>query len=68
MKRVVYKSFASKEKFVVETTGYKDAWGKAVWADENGMTYELSFARLAKKWAANPVMSLSEGIEKGLYK
>ena len=67
MKKIVYTSFASKERITVESTKYKDSWGKVVWVDEKGMTYELNFARLAKVWAATKTMSLDEGIEKGLY-
>lgn len=68
MKRTVYKGFGKSEKITVETTGYKDAWGAAVWAGEDGMTYDLQYARRSKTWAATPKMSLKEGIEKGLYK
>lgn len=70
MKKVAYTSFANKaSKVVVESTGLKDSWGKAVWADANGNAYEVSYARLTKVYAAIPRgVSVTEGIEKGFFK
>ena len=69
MKRVVYKGFGKgAERIKVETSGYKDPDGKAVWVGEDGMTYELSYAKWSGKWGATPMMSLQEGIKQGLYK
>ena len=70
MKKVAYTSFANNaSKVVVESTGLKDSWGKAVWADENGNAYEVKCAKIVKVYAAIPRgVTVTEGIEKGFFK
>lgn len=70
MKKVAYTSFANNaSKVVVESTGLKDFWGKAVWADENGNVYEVKYAKFLKRFAAIARgITVTEGVEKGFFK
>lgn len=47
-------TFANKGKVKCTTSGEKDPWGKEIWTDSFGNTYELKYARLANKYAFFP--------------
>ena len=66
MKRVAYKGFGQGAgKIVVESTGYKDPWGKALWIGSDGNYYELCYAKLARKWGAVPYVS-NDGLQNAI--
>lgn len=49
--KTAWLTFAKKEKITCTYDGEKDPWGKAIWRDAEGNSYELCFARLAKVYA-----------------
>lgn len=46
----------NKNKKTVFDYGDKDPWGKTVWFDEDGMPYEMIYARLTKQYSLNPLV------------
>ena len=42
------------KRIVCQYFGDKDAFGKAIWYDENGNAYELIYARISKSYSFNP--------------
>ena len=49
-------TFVNKERVTCTTSGEKDPWGKEIWMDSDGNTYELCYARRAKTWAFLPII------------